>query len=44
LARGEDVSGAAHGVDVLVLATPDSVLRSVAAAVIPDPDTVVMHL
>ena len=44
LARGEDVSGAAHGVDVLVLATPDAVLRSVAAAVTPDRDTVVMHL
>jgi predicted short-subunit dehydrogenase-like oxidoreductase (DUF2520 family) len=44
LARDEDFSDAAHGVDVLVLATPDSALRSVAAAVTPYPGTVVMHL
>jgi predicted short-subunit dehydrogenase-like oxidoreductase (DUF2520 family) len=44
LARGDDVSDAARGVDVLVLATPDAVLRSVAAAVTPVPGTVVMHL
>jgi predicted short-subunit dehydrogenase-like oxidoreductase (DUF2520 family) len=44
LARGDDVSKAARGVDVLVLATPDAVLRSVAAAVTPVADTVVMHL
>ncbi len=44
LARGDDVSDAARGVDVLVLATPDAVLRSVAADVTPVADTVVMHL
>ena len=44
LARGDDVSDAARGVDVLVLATPDAVLRSGAAAVTPVPGTVVMHL
>jgi predicted short-subunit dehydrogenase-like oxidoreductase (DUF2520 family) len=44
LARGDDVSNAARGVDVLVLATPDAALRSVAAAITPVPSTVVMHL
>jgi predicted short-subunit dehydrogenase-like oxidoreductase (DUF2520 family) len=44
LARGDDVSEASRGVDVLVLATPDAVVRSVAAAVTPVADTVVMHL
>jgi predicted short-subunit dehydrogenase-like oxidoreductase (DUF2520 family) len=44
LGRGHDVSGAAHGVDVLVIATPDAAVAEVAAAVEPDPDTVVLHM
>ena len=44
LAHGEDVSDAARGVDLLVLSTPDSAIRSVAQAVEPVDDTVVMHL
>jgi pantoate--beta-alanine ligase len=38
------VVGAAKGVDVLVIATPDSAIAAVAAGVVPDPDTVVVHL
>jgi len=44
LGRGDDVRAAAAGVDLLVLATPDAALPSVAAAVAPSDDTVVMHL
>jgi predicted short-subunit dehydrogenase-like oxidoreductase (DUF2520 family) len=44
LARGDDVSDAARGVDVLVLSTPDVALESVAASVTPVPETVVMHM
>ena len=44
LAHGDDLSEAAHGVDVLVFATPDAVVESVAAQVTPVTDTVVMHL
>ncbi len=44
LTRHDDVADAAHGVDVLVIATPDSAIAQVAAAVAPDPDTVVVHL
>ena len=44
LARHDDVAGAAQGVDVLVIATPDSAIAAVAASVVPDPDTVVVHL
>lgn len=44
VARGAPVAGAAHGVDVLVLATPDDAIEAVAAAVRPDPRTVVLHL
>jgi predicted short-subunit dehydrogenase-like oxidoreductase (DUF2520 family) len=40
----DDVRAAAHGVDVLVIATPDSAVRSVATAVEPDERAVVMHL
>lgn len=43
LGRGDDVSRAAHGVDVLILATPDSALRAVASAVEPG-EAVVVHL
>ncbi|HVX23065.1 MAG TPA: DUF2520 domain-containing protein [Acidimicrobiales bacterium] len=42
--RHDDVSTAADGVDVLVLATPDDAVAAVAAAVRPRPDTVVLHL
>jgi predicted short-subunit dehydrogenase-like oxidoreductase (DUF2520 family) len=44
LGRGDDPAGAAHGVDLLVLAVPDPAISGVAAAVDPDPDTVVAHL
>lgn len=44
LGRGDDVSGAAADVDVLVLAVPDPAVAEVAAAVAPVPDTVVVHL
>ncbi len=44
LGRHDDVTGAAHGVDVLVVATPDDVIAHVAAAVIPEPTTTVVHL
>lgn len=44
LGRGDDVRGAAHGVDALLLATPDAVVAEVAAAVEPDPATVVLHM
>lgn len=42
--RGGDVVGAAEGVDLLVLATPDAVIAEVAAAVRPVATTVVAHL
>ena len=44
LGRGADLSAAAHGVDLLVLAVPDPVIAEVAAAIEPSPDTVVAHL
>lgn len=44
LGRGDDLSGAAQGVDILVLATPDAAVSSVAATVRPVPGTVVAHL
>jgi predicted short-subunit dehydrogenase-like oxidoreductase (DUF2520 family) len=44
LGRHNDLTGAAFGVDVLVIATPDDVVASVAASVAPHPDTTVMHL
>jgi predicted short-subunit dehydrogenase-like oxidoreductase (DUF2520 family) len=44
IGRGDDPSGAARNVDLLVLATPDDRIRSVARAVEPDPTTVVAHL
>src|SRR5690606_23511616 len=42
--RGDDVSTAAMGVDLLVIATPDAAVAEVAAAVTPAPGTVVAHL
>jgi predicted short-subunit dehydrogenase-like oxidoreductase (DUF2520 family) len=44
LGRRDDVAGAAAGVDVLVLSTPDAAIADVAAAVDPVPTTVVAHL
>jgi len=44
LGRGADLSHAAAGVDLLVIATPDAAVVEVAAAVEPAADTVVAHL
>jgi len=44
LSRGDDLTGAANGVDLVVIATPDAAVASVAQAIAPSPDTVVMHL
>ncbi len=44
LGRADDVTRAAREVDVLIIATPDSAVRSVATAVDPVDRTVVMHL
>jgi predicted short-subunit dehydrogenase-like oxidoreductase (DUF2520 family) len=42
--RHDDHAGAARGVDVLVIATPDDVVAEVAAAVLPVAGTTVAHL
>lgn len=44
LARGDDLGAAAHGVDVVIIATPDAAVAEVAAAIAPVDDTVVLHL
>jgi predicted short-subunit dehydrogenase-like oxidoreductase (DUF2520 family) len=44
LGRDDGLSGAAAGVDLLVIATPDDRVRDVARAVAPVPNTVVAHL
>lgn len=44
LGRADDVSDAARGVDVLIIATPDRAIAEVARAVEPSPNTVVAHL
>ncbi len=44
LGRADDLSGAAHDVDVLVLATPDLAVAATAAAVEPVAGTLVVHL
>jgi predicted short-subunit dehydrogenase-like oxidoreductase (DUF2520 family) len=44
LSRDDDVSSAARGVDVLVVATPDDTVAEVAALVEPVPSTTVVHL
>jgi predicted short-subunit dehydrogenase-like oxidoreductase (DUF2520 family) len=44
LGRADDPTQAAHGVDALLLATPDAAVPGVAAAVEPDPNTVVLHM
>jgi predicted short-subunit dehydrogenase-like oxidoreductase (DUF2520 family) len=44
LSRGDDLTQAAHGVDVLVIATPDDAVAGVAASVAPCATTTVLHL
>jgi len=44
LGRGDDATRAAHGVDLLVIATPDGAVAEVAAAVEPNAAAVVGHL
>jgi predicted short-subunit dehydrogenase-like oxidoreductase (DUF2520 family) len=44
LGRGDDVAGAAMGVDVLVIATPDGAVAEVAKAIQSEPTTGVLHL
>lgn len=44
LGRDDDPSGAAAGVDLLVIATPDDAVRGVARAIEPHDATVVAHL
>lgn len=44
VARGDDPSAAASGVDLCVISTPDAAIAAAAAAVEPRPDTVVAHL
>lgn len=41
--RNDDLRGAAHGVDLLIITTPDDVIRRAAALVEPVPTTVVAH-
>jgi predicted short-subunit dehydrogenase-like oxidoreductase (DUF2520 family) len=44
LNRADDPSGAADGVDLCVIATPDTAVATVAAAIGPNSDAVVAHL
>jgi predicted short-subunit dehydrogenase-like oxidoreductase (DUF2520 family) len=44
LGRDDDLRGAARGVDLLVIATPDAAIGTVARTVEPDESTVVAHL
>jgi predicted short-subunit dehydrogenase-like oxidoreductase (DUF2520 family) len=44
LGRHDDLTHAARGVDILVIATPDDVVAQVAATVAPRAGTVVLHL
>ncbi len=44
LGRDDDVAGAAAGVDLLLIATPDAAIAEVAAAVAPAEHTVVAHM
>ena len=44
LGRDDPVAPAAHGTDLLVIATPDAAIAEVAAAVEPDEGAVVAHL
>jgi predicted short-subunit dehydrogenase-like oxidoreductase (DUF2520 family) len=44
LGRHDDLTGAAHGVDILVIATPDDAVAATAATVAPEAGTTVLHL
>jgi predicted short-subunit dehydrogenase-like oxidoreductase (DUF2520 family) len=44
VARGDDLTAAAQGVDVVIIATPDGAVAQVAAAIAPVPGTVVLHM
>lgn len=44
LGRADDVGGAAHGTDLLLIATPDQVVEEAASAVEPSVGAVVAHL
>lgn len=44
LGRGDDLAGAADDVDLVVIATPDAEISTVAAAIRTRPDVVVAHL
>ena len=44
LGRGDDLSRAAHGCDLLLIAVPDSAVAAVAGAVTPVAETVVAHV
>ena len=44
LGRRDDLERAAHGVDALVVATPDGAIGPTASSVAADPSTVVVHL
>jgi predicted short-subunit dehydrogenase-like oxidoreductase (DUF2520 family) len=44
LGRADDLTSAARGVDLLVIATPDAAIAAAAAAVEPDAGAVVIHL
>jgi predicted short-subunit dehydrogenase-like oxidoreductase (DUF2520 family) len=44
LGRHDDLTDAAHGVDILVIATPDDAVATTAAAVAPLAGTTVLHL
>ncbi len=44
LTRHDDLAAAADAVDVVIVATPDAAIASVAQAIRPVPDTVVVHL
>jgi predicted short-subunit dehydrogenase-like oxidoreductase (DUF2520 family) len=44
IGRGDDPAGAAAGVDLVVVATPDASVATVAAGIRPEPSTAVAHL
>jgi predicted short-subunit dehydrogenase-like oxidoreductase (DUF2520 family) len=44
LARGDTLTDAARGVDVVIIATPDAAVAEVAAAIAPVDGTVILHL
>ncbi len=44
LGRGDDLTDAAVGVDMVVIATPDAAVADVAAAIAPVPATLIVHV